>query len=434
MQRILEQAMQKAEAAEVFRVTSEETPVQFEADRLKHIQSKQSHVTALRVIKNGRIGYSVSSNPDDTAGLIDAALETAEFGMQAEFELPAPTDYKLDETYDPAVEAVPLEKMISLGAEMISAIKCNNKDIICEAGVSKDVVSVHIINSRGNDAAYTKSVFSMGIEGNLIRGTDMLFVAESESSCHPLTQTKTITDVVIRQLEWSKNQASVTGKIIPVIFTPDGVASALINPLMSAFNGKTVLEGASPIGDSLGKLVFDKKLNLFDDATIDYRPGSHPFDDEGVASHRTPLIENGLPASFLYDLQTSALAGKESTGNGHRGGGGLPSPSANAFIIPPGETAFNDMLADIKEGLVVEYLMGAGQGNILGGDFSGNVLLGFKVENGKITGRVKDTMVSGNVYQVLKEITAIGSDARWIGGFLHSPSLYCPSLSVSVKK
>ncbi|GAG50602.1 unnamed protein product, partial [marine sediment metagenome] len=88
---------------------------------------------------------------------------------------------------------------------------------------------------------------------------------------------------------------------------------------------------------------------------------------------------------------------------------------------------------DMKEGLVIEQLMGATQGNILGGDFSGNVLLGYKVESGKIVGRVKDTMVSGNVYQVLKQITAIGSDARWVGSFLKTPPLYCPALSVASK-
>ena len=60
--------------------------------------------------------------------------------------------------------------------------------------------------------------------------------------------------------------------------------------------------------------------------------------------------------------------------------------------------------------------MGATQGNILGGDFSGNVLLGYKIENGKIAGRVKDTMVFGNVYELLKDIAAIGSDGRWLGG------------------
>jgi PmbA protein len=91
------------------------------------------------------------------------------------------------------------------------------------------------------------------------------------------------------------------------------------------------------------------------------------------------------------------------------------------------------MVSDIEEGLVVEYLMGAGQGNILGGEFSGNVLLGFKIENGKIVGRVKDTMVSGNIYKVLKELVAIGNDNRWVGGMLNTPSIYCHDLSVAAK-
>ena len=140
-----------------------------------------------------------------------------------------------------------------------------------------------------------------------------------------------------------------------------------------------------------------------------------------------------MVTSFLYDLQTAALAGTKSTGSGRRSRGGLPTPSPGAFIITPGNTSLDEMVEDIKEGLVVEQLMGAGQGNILGGDFSGNVLLGFKVENGKIVGRVKDTMVSGNIYQLLNEITAIGSDAKWVGGFLNTPSIYCPSVSVASK-
>jgi len=91
------------------------------------------------------------------------------------------------------------------------------------------------------------------------------------------------------------------------------------------------------------------------------------------------------------------------------------------------------MVSDIKEGLVIELLMGAEQGNILGGDFSGNVLLGYKVESGKIVGRVKNTMVSGNVYQLLKQITAIGSEARWVSSAVNTPPIYCPSLSVASK-
>ncbi|MBA7704270.1 hypothetical protein ES703_113072 [subsurface metagenome] len=433
MENILDQAKKVAEEAEVFMISSEETPVQFEANRLKHIQSKRSSSVALRIVRQGRIGYATTTEPGDSQNLINNAVETAQFGMTAKFELPSLTAYPQVEAYDPDTESVSLEEMIELGEKLITTVRGHTPDIVCEAEATKGVVSVRIINSRGGQANYRKSIFSLGIEGTLIRDTDMLFVGESESSCHPLLETRTITEAVLQQLELAKNRASVPSQLLPVVFTPNGIASALISPLMAAFNGKTVLQGASPIGNRLGQPVFDKKLWLWDDPTIAYRPGSRPCDDEGIPSQRTPLIEQGTVANFLYDLQTAALAHTQSTGNGSRNRGGLPTPSPSAFIIAPGKTSFDEMVNDIKEGLVIEQLMGATQGNILGGDFSGNVLLGYKVESGKIVGRVKDTMVSGNIYQILKQITAIGSETKWVGGFLNTPPLYCPSVSVASK-
>jgi PmbA protein len=352
--------------------------------------------------------------------------------MPAKFGLPEKASYPRIDIFDPNVESTPIEKMVELGEEMIALVTGHTPDILCEAMVTKDTISLKLINSRGGQASYQKSVFSLGIMGSLIRGTDMLFVGEIQSSCHPLTQPREIAEVVINQLELAKNQASVPTRELPVILTPRGVASALVPSLMMAFNGKTVLQGASPIGRKLGKAVFDPKLSLWDDPTIAYRPHSRPCDDEGIPSQRTPLIEKGVVSNFLYDLQTAALAKTKSTGNSSRNHG-LPSPAPSAFTIAPGQTPFQEMVSDIKEGLVIEQLMGAEQGNILGGDFSGNVLLGYKVERGKIVGRVKDTMVSGNVYQVLKEVTAIGSQAEWVWSFLQTPHIYCPRLSVASK-
>jgi PmbA protein len=429
---ILAQAKKSAEAAEIFEVSAEETTAQFETNRLKHIQSKQSTHFALRLIKDGRLGYATTTKLDDIQNLITNAAETAQFGMPAKFEFPSETPYPSIDIFDPAVEATPIEKMTQLGQELIDLIIRHTPDILCEAIVSKDTISLKLLNSSGGQAEYKKSVFGIGVYGSLIRGTDMLFVGESQSSGHPLTKPEDIASVVIQQLELAKNQAPVTTKQLPVVFTPHGLASALVPPLMMAFNGKTVLQGASPIGDKLGQKVFDQKISLWDDPTLAFRPNSRPCDDEGVASQRTPLIENGIVSHFLYDLQTAALAGTKSTGSGDRGGG-LPTPSPSSFVIAPGQTSMDDMIKDIKEGLVIEQLMGAEQGNILGGDFSGNVLLGYKVESGKIVGRVKNTMVSGNVYQVLKEVTAIGSKAEWVGGFLNTPPLYCPRLSVASK-
>jgi len=433
MEELLARAKKVAEEAEVFIVSAEETPVRFEANRLKHIQSRQSTSVALRIVRQGRIGYATTTEPGDAGNLVNMAVETAQFGTPARFEFPPVTAYPRVEVFDPAVESVSIEAMIKLGEELIATVSKHTPDIICEAEVARAVTSVSIINSRGGEARYKESSFGLGVAGSLIRDTDMLFVGEEESSGHPITEPKKITDAVLRQLELARNKATLPSRSLPVIFTPRGVASALVPSLTAAFNGKTVLEGASPIGSRLGDKVFDERLWLGDDATLDYRPSSRPCDDEGVVSQRTPLVEQGVVTSFLYDLQTAALAKTQSTGNGSRSGGRLPSPAPSAFIIAPGDTAFAEMVGDIKEGLVVEMLMGAEQGNVLGGDFSGNVLLGYKVESGKITGRVKDTMVSGNVFRLLKSIAAIGSETRWVGSLLQAPPLYFSSLSVASK-
>jgi PmbA protein len=433
MEAILERARKVAEEAEVFFVSSEETPVHFEANRLKQIQSKQSTSVALRLMRQGRVGFAASNDPDDIENLVNMAVETSEFGMPARFQFPGLSSYPEVAVFDPEAERITLERMIGLGEELIAAITGHTPGIVCEAYVTRGLDSLRIVNSRGGEAHYRASTFALGVEGTVIQGTDMLFVGDGQSSCHPILETKPVTDLVINQLEMARVTATVGRKPLPVIFTPNGLASALTSPLMAAFNGKLVLEGASPLAGKLGEVLFDEKFSLTDDPTIAYRPHSHPCDDEGIPSQRTPRIEKGTVANFFYDLQTAALAGTQSTGHGSRARGGLPGPAPSAFIIAPGETTLDEMIQDMREGLVIEQLMGAQQTNVLGGDFSGNVLLGYKVEVGKIVGRVKNTMVSGNIYQVLKDITAVGSQPRWVGGSLYTPALYCPRLSVASK-
>ena len=434
MEEILARAKKAAQTAEVFQVSSEETSVRFEANKLKQLQTSQSTSVALRVVNNGRIGYATTTGSGDAETLVANAVETAEFGTEAKFQFPGKEKYPKTDVFDPAVNDISTQEMVELGEAMITAVTAFTPGIMCEGSVSRGTITVRLMNSKGGQAEFKKSYFGIGVEGTVINGSDMLFVGESDSSCHPLTNPKTVIDTVLLQLERAKNQAKSATKKMPVIFTADGVASSLLMPLMSAFNGKVVLEGASPLAKKLGQKAFDTALNIYDDPTIEYRPGSRPCDDEGVPSQRTALIEKGIVKNFLYDLQTAALAGKKSTGSGNRCRGSLPAPAPSALVITPGKTTFDDMVADIKEGLVVEQLMGAEQGNILGGDFSGNVLLGYKIENGKLAGRVKDTMVSGNVYQMLKDIAAIGSETKWVGSFCQTPPFYCKGLSVSSKR
>jgi PmbA protein len=431
---VLRSAQKVAEEAEVFSVSSRATPIQFEANELKQVQTKEISSTALRIFREGRIGFATASGGGGSEDLVDMAVETSQFGSPADFQFPPSRDYSEVRIFDPKVEEITMNRMVEIGKELIARIRGHTADILCDVQVTRGTSTISLINSQGGEGSYEKSFFSLSLEGILVRDTDMLFVGDSESSCRPdFIGIDGLADRVIWQLEMAKKKAAVSTKLLPVIFTPLGVASALLSPLVLAFNGKSVLEGASPLKDKLGEQVFDKRLSLWDDATIAYGLGSYPFDDEGVSGQRLPLVTNGVVTNFLYDLQTAALAGTQSTGSGQRAGGGFPRPDISSLILSGGGVSFQEMVEDMKEGLIVEQVMGAEQGNLLGGDFGGNVLLGYKVENGEIVGRVKDTMIAGNVYQALKELLGIGQEVRWVGGILQTPPLYCSGISVATK-
>jgi len=432
LENILAQARKECEAAEVFWVSSEETPVQLEANRVKSIRCRQSQTAALRVFKNGRIGYATGNSLTGARTLIKAAIETASFGASAVFTLPAPTSYPTPEIFDPAVPQVSLGTMITQAQDMADKLVRHTPELLCEGGVSREVTTMSIVNTSGLAQSYTRTEYSLAIEGVLTRGTDMLFVGSDTSSCLVIENSAPLLEDIIRQLDWATETAVAPAGKLPVIFMPYGITSALLAPLIAGLNGKQVFEKASPLADKEGIKLLDTKFSLFDDPLLPHRPTSHPFDDEGMPGYRYPLVENGVIAGFFYDLRTAALAGKKSTGHGRRAPG-QPAPAPSAFIIPPGDTSINDMLSDIKEGLVIEQVMGATQGNVLMGDFSGNVLLGYKIENGKITGRVKDTVVSGNIYTMLEDIVAVGCDARWAGG-IFTPPIYFPAISVASKR
>jgi PmbA protein len=452
LEEVLRSARKVAEQAEVFSASARATTTQFEANELKQVQTKESSSIALRIFKEGRIGFAtvtgigeagekISPSPSLSrqgrgtwGNLVDMAVETSQFGGPANFQFPSSQDYAKVRIFDPKVEKIAMERMVEMGKELVAKVRGHTPDVLCDVQVTRGTSSISLINSQGGKGGYEKSFLSLSLEGILVRDTDMLWVGDSQSSCRPDSiGIDDLADKVIWQLEMAKKKATVATKLLPIIFTPQGVASALLSPLVLALNGKAVFEGASPLEDKLGEEVFDKKLSLWDDATVAYGVGSYPFDDEGVPSQRLPLVTNGVVANFLYDLQTAALAGTHSTGNGQRAGGGFPSPGISSLILGQGDASFQAMVKDMKEGLIVEEVMGAEQGNILSGDFGGNVLLGYKVENGEIVGRVKDTMIAGNVYQVLKELSGIGQEARWVGGILQAPPLYCSSVSVTTK-
>ncbi|MGQ9674058.1 MAG: TldD/PmbA family protein [Chloroflexota bacterium] len=442
-EQVLDMAKSRVEQAEVYELESEVTPVSFEANRLKAIQTKQTHGLALRVVKDGRIGLAsttdfrphLTGSGHGIASLVDRAIAAAQFGAEARFQLPGRAQPANVAVFDPIVAALTPEDMIALGQTMIDRVCHYDSDILCSVQVSKTLSTVTIANGRGEQVSYSKTLKSVSLNGNLTTGTDILDIGEEAHSCRDDINVERLVGDVVSKFDMAKREASITTKHMPVIFTPKGVASVFLLPLQMALNGKVVLQGASPLGDKVGQVVFDPRVSLFDDGTVDFAPHSAGVDDEAVPTRRTTLVEKGRVQGFIYDLQTAALAGKSSTGNGFRGLSTLPTPTFTSLIFSEGVAVLPDMIQDVKEGVLIDQVMGAWAGNLLAGEVSGNIHLGFKIENGILVGRVKDAMVAGSIYEALSTgLNELGSEGTWVNASLYTPPMYFKGLSIATKR
>ncbi|HHV62934.1 MAG TPA: TldD/PmbA family protein [Firmicutes bacterium] len=442
MERLLNLASKEADAAEVFFIKSAETPVSFEANRLKFIETRMVEGAALRIIRNGRIGFSTSSKLDEPDILVRNAVASSEFGVEAAFEFPATSKAALPtpRVYDAGIADLDPGYMIKLGSEMIARVLDAEPGAKCDVTFTRDVEEISVGHAGGGPpVSYRRTLFEGGMEVTVVSGEDILMVSDYNASSAMNIDFRRLTDGIIQRLIWARRIVPVTTGRYPVIFTSRAMVVLLL-ALKVALNGKTVLQGASPLAGKLGTRVMDERISLYDDGTVNHAPRSAPFDDEGVPCRRTPLIEGGVVRNFYYDLQTAGRSGKESTGNGwrvsrtgERSFEGQPTTAQTNIVVPPGDMSLERMIESMDEGLIVEQLMGAGQGNILSGAFSMNVHLGYKVEGGRIVGRVKNTMVAGNAFEAFNDVVALGDKAEWVMGPYSVPAFLFRSLSVSTK-
>ncbi|MEB3161353.1 MAG: TldD/PmbA family protein [Synechocystis sp.] len=409
-----------AEVAEVYASQSLSHPVFFEANRLKQLESTESEGVALRLWQGGRSGLAVAYGPVDPDILVEKALALAALNPPKPIYLARPQQTK-QQNLGINVE---VPQLIEWGQMAIAALRDEFPEVLCSGELACSTETMQLLNSEGMDCQWTESSLSYYLGVEWIRGDDFLAVYDGDQR-REAADLSTVVQNLRQRLLWAQeNQAIAPGRM-PVLLT-NNAASLLWETVSAALNGKRVAEGSSPWGDKQGQGVAVDNLNLWQDPS--QIPYDCPFDDEGSPTQRLALIEAGKVGQFYTDLETAAKLGQSSTGNGFRGGlGSYPSPSLVNVMVQPGEASFDQLLAQLGNGLVVDQLLGGGAD--ISGDFSVNVELGYRLEQGNITGRVKDTMIAGNVYELLKQIQTIGGDRRWQGSCA-TPSLIVDNVSV----
>lgn len=429
---IIQRLQMQAEQVEVVAIRSESTRVSFEANRLKTSQVDETAGMAVRVVKNGRLGFAASSDMAALDKLVANALESASYGDAIPMRFPAVQAALPVQTYDRIIADLPVQRLVEMGQELVHIVRQVEPAAQVDVRVERKVQNVSIRNQTGADVSYERTPLTISVSLTRIQGDDVLMMFDASDTTRWEDDYTSTARRLCAKLQLAQTVTTISSGRMPVLFSPTGML-ALVFPLNAGLNGKNVYSGISPLKGKLGETLFDHKLTLVDDATISGKTESAPYDDEAVPHRRNVLIEHGVVKGFLYDLKTAAQAGVESTGNGSRSLFSAPAPAETNVLIAGGDAARADIIAGIDEGLIVEDVLGLGQGNIISGAFSNPVALGFRIEKGKIIGRVKDVSIAGNIYDLLKNIAAVSRETEWVYGSFNTPSILLPEMNVVAK-
>lgn len=421
-ERLLELALTSgAQAAEVYQSQSLARPVFFEANRLKQLESAQSQGTALRLWRDGCPGLAVAYGQVEPQALVESALALSQLNQPEAIELGS----NFKPGYPDLGVAVPVEQLVKWGKEAIATIRDAYPEVIVSAEWDSEIESTRLVNSQGLDCFYTDTTLSCYVSVEWVRGDDFLSVSDGQTQ-REILHPEIVAAQVLQRLEWAKKNVALPNGRVPVLFTSKA-ADMLWSTVQAALNGKRVLEKASPWVERIGKSVIAKDFTLSQDPHSG--PFSCPFDDEGTPTQPLIFIQNGILQDFYCDRSTARHLGTSTTGNGFRPSlGSYPSPGLFNLLVRPGDKSFSDLITLLDDGLIVDQMLGGGDS--ISGDFSINVDLGYRVKKGQVVGRVKDTMVAGNVYTALKQLVALGSDAQW-NGSCYTPSLVVEGLSTT---
>lgn len=428
---ILESALRQADSAEVLYEESESRDAAFENNRLKCLTTRQGRGAGLRLIKNGRIGFSSTTDMSKLDKLVRDAVASAEFGQEARFAFPpqphAPGSAV--KVWDSKVADYPMEDGVEAAKGAIDTILASAPDVQCEAEIEKAVAQARLVNSQGLDLEIPSTDFGMGLFALRVQGESFLGIGEGEESRERKGDFQKHAKTIIEKLALSRKEVKPATGTYPVVFAPKAVGT-LLGTFLSGTNGKLVQKGASPLTGKIGEKLLDARVAIHDDPLVDFGPGSTWVDSEGVCCRRLPLFEAGVLRNFIFDLQTAGMLKAASTGHGMRGFSSQPSPGHTNVIVSPGKMALRDMLREMKRGLLVDQVLGGGQSNVLAGEFSVNLELAFLVERGEVVGRVKDCMIAGNVFEAFNRIVDLGCEMEWHGA-MHLPAVLFEAMSVA---
>jgi PmbA protein len=213
----------------------------------------------------------------------------------------------------------------------------------------------------------------------------------------------------------------------PVVFEPR-TGRTLIEHVFEAVSGDAVYRKASFLTGMLGQKVASGNLTVIDDGTLPGLFGTSPFDDEGVPSRRTVILDRGILTSYLLNCYSARKLGLRTTGNASRGLTGNPGVGHGSLFLENGSVPPEEIIHSLRSGLYVTELIGFGV-NIVTGDYSRGAA-GLWIENGELAYPVSEITIAGNLTDMLQQIEVVGNDLEFRGSTA-APTLMIKEMTIS---
>ncbi|MBR6187210.1 MAG: TldD/PmbA family protein [Clostridia bacterium] len=402
---------------------------------------------SLRGLYQGKMGYAATEAFDEDAvgSLVEAVKESAILTEDEDIQeiYPGDGEYPKIDNYSPALDQVEEKKKLQLiqdiekkALAMDERITALNYNMISTASSETRIVNRIFSGSDapGLDLRYRDNMAVCFVSATAKEG-------DRVSTGSGFKATRDFDELDAEQIaREAVDEALFMLKAAPV---PSGSYRAIIDAkcmpdLLGVFSGvfsaESAQKGLSLLAGKEGETIASEIVTLMDDPLLPGGLGSQPFDAEGVATRTKAVIEKGRLTTLLHNLKTARKAGVKTTGNAARAGyAGAVNVSPSNFYFAPGERTPEQLMQDMKNGLVITEVSGLHAGaNPISGDFS-LIAQGYTVKDGRKDQPVEQITVAGNFYQLLKNIRAVGSDLCFPGSSVGSPSVDVGEIAVAGK-
>ena len=415
---LLKQATDGADDGELFLERSRSEVLVFDDGHIKTASYDATEGFGLRAVKGETTGYAHSSEISEAAIL--RAAKTARLavgdGGGTWADAPAPTNQRLYTGQNPMDDATFAAKIDILN-EINEFTRALDKRVIqVSATIAASIQEIEILRPEGTIMRDIRPMSRVNISviveqngrhesggtgGGGRAGLSMLIAREH---WQPVArEALRIALVNLIAVPAPAGQMDIVlGSGWPGVMLHEAVGHGLEGD----FNRK----GTSAFSGLIGQQVAARGVTVIDDGTIPDRRGSISFDDEGTASARNVLIDDGMLVGYMQDRQNARLMGVAATGNGRRQSyAHAPMPRMTNTLMANGKTDPADIISDLRDGIYAVGF-GGGQVDITNGKFVFSCTEAYRVQNGKIGAPVKGATLIGDGPAAMKQIRAIGND------------------------